>query len=225
MHPKPIQTGGPRSRAGFFQADAPVTPPTTNKGKGVDRTPAAAQESPYGAGHSGATRSQAGLPTPPTMSYESLSGFGSSVDNLIPGKPGSGSSPLRHEVKPDGAETASRSGRKPRRHPRPLDPSIAAITLKDSRQVRDFERMGGAHTPPHADSRRSSTDDFGLPLPATAKRDGDRPHSEIREQVMAEDAAIMSRTKKIGGAITAAIGTVVLGGAGALTYQQAKGSL
>lgn len=229
MHSSPLN---PNRGSGLTRTPTPMPAASTAKGKGKQAAeqPPALPQSVYGSHQSEYARSRAGFQTPDTLSYETIPLTGS-VDNLVTGKPGSSSHTLADL---GGAiEMQDRApARKPRRAPRPIDPSLAAITLKDTPKTRELERMSQLPmTPPHSqpESRRSSTDDWGLPLPATAgpagRRDEGNSHAEIRDQVLAEDAAIRSRTGKIGAAVTAAIGTVVLGGAGALTYQGAKGQI
>lgn len=219
MFPNPLGQGGPSRRGPIGPSPlSQVTTASRPKGKAADRGAPAQPEPVHGPYQQPAqARSRAGMQTPESVSYEHLPSLHASVDNLIPGKPGSSSHTPAALESAGTQDTAP--ARKPRRHQRPLDPSIAAITLKDTPRTRELERSSSLlESQPHplSGSRNASTDDFGLPLPATS-------HRAIRDQVLAEDEAIRSRTKKIGAAITGAIGTVVLGGAAALTYQEGKG--
>lgn len=232
MRSSPLNPG---RQSGLNRTPTPMPGASTasaakGKGKQVAELPPALPQSVYGSHQSEYARSRAGFQTPDTLSYETIP-LTHSVDNLVPNKPGSSSHTLADlggaiEM-PDRAPA-----RKPRRTPRAIDPSIAAITLKDSPKTREFEKLSQVPLTPtksQPGSRRSSTDDWGLPLPATAgpagRRDEEHGTGTIRDQVLAEDAAIRSRTGKIGAVITAGIGTVILGGAAALTYQGAKGKI
>lgn len=225
MAPGPLNNGGSSRRTGLTRTPTPIPGSTLPRGSKAAMKAPAQPEPVYQSQHPAYARSQAGRETPQSISYENLPSLANSVDNLVPGKHGSSSK--TPAMLGEALEMKDLS-KKSRRKERPLDPSIAAITIKDTPRTRQLEQYSTVPlTPPRSQpgSRRNSTDDWGHPRPEGAAAQPATSHREIKEEIKAEEKAITSRTRKIGAAITAAIGTVVLGGSAVMTYKEANGRI
>lgn len=163
----------------------------------------------YQAWNPGMAKKSAGHETPPSMAFGRQESASESMESLLPKPPKAKSGIDRTEDIP--LQDMSSKARGKRREI-PVDPHIQAHT-KGYAPLNGRERM--AEIPlnsPLASPRTStdSTDPFGLPLPVTAgkgKKKQAKPEGTIREQVVAEEAAIQKGNKKKG-----IIAGAVLGG-------------
>lgn len=231
MAPSPLNNGGSSRRTGLTRTPTPIPGSALPPGSKAAMKSRAQPEAPaptYQPFRPEYARSQAGKETPQSISYENLPSLANSVDNLVPGKRGSSSK--TPAILGEALEMKDLS-KKSRRKERPLDPSIAAITIKDTPRTRQLEQYTTVPlTQPHSEpgSRRNSTDDWGHPRAEGAAAQPAQPaktHKEIKEEIQGEEKKILSKTRKVGAAITAAIGTVILGGAAAMTYKEANGRM
>lgn len=190
----------------------PMSAKKAGKQPEIEPEPGGPSHTPY------QSRSRAGSDTPSYLSYSGSLNRTESTDNFLPKPPkggkGPGPSPLRNEIPMEDLTPAGKSKRKER----PLDPSLQAITASgpfDRHGPTDFEivPMNSASS-----SRRPSTDEVGLPLPATAPR-GRTDGKSFREVVREEDAADVKKGKRIALAAGAALTALTTGAA---TYSSLK---
>lgn len=227
MAPGPLNNGGSSRRTGLTRTPTPMPGSMLPPGSKAAMKAPALPDPVHSFNRPEHARSQAGKETPQSISYENLPSLANSVDDLVPGKHGSSSKTPALLGEAFAMKDLS-AARKSRRKERPLDPSIAAITLKDTPRTKQLEQRATVPlTPPHSQpgSRRNSTDGWGHPRPEGAAAEPAQSHKEIKEEIQGEERKILSKTRKVGAAITAAIGTVVLGGAAAMTYKEANGRI
>jgi hypothetical protein len=140
-------------------------------------------------------RSQSGLETPASMSFARLDEGSSSRDQLVSGPPKGdrkGKAPARESSSGDIAMQDLAPRRKSRRREHPVDPMLQALS-KPAPQREGKAPVTGLEdiplTPPGGNSRRTSTDEVGIPLPGHGG-------PGFRDQVMHEEAGVQSKNKK-----------------------------